>query len=154
MKVAVVGYAGSGKSTFARRLGDALCIPVQHLDQVFYTSNWQERDKGEARDLAEAFLDVNDAWVVDGTYIGSPSRAGWRRRTSSWSSLFRVAPAWLKRGAAPAAMRIAFAPTWPTAALSGSTRSSFFGWFGKAARARVESASRRSAATMRKKRSS
>ena len=34
----------------------------------FYTSNWQERDKGEARDLAEAFLDVNDAWVVDGTY--------------------------------------------------------------------------------------
>ena len=68
MKVAVVGYAGSGKSTFARRLGDALCIPVQHLDQVFYTSNWQERDKGEARDLAEAFLDVNDAWVVDGTY--------------------------------------------------------------------------------------
>ncbi len=68
MKVAVVGYAGSGKSTFARRPGDALCIPVQHLDQVFYTSNWQERDKGEARDLAEAFLDVNDAWVVDGTY--------------------------------------------------------------------------------------
>lgn len=68
MKVAVVGYAGSGKSTFARRLGDVLCIPVQHLDQVFYTSNWQERDKGEARDLAEAFLDVNDAWVVDGTY--------------------------------------------------------------------------------------
>lgn len=68
VKVAVVGYAGSGKSTFARRLGDALCIPVQHLDQVFYTSNWQERDKGEARDLAEAFLDVNDAWVVDGTY--------------------------------------------------------------------------------------
>ena len=68
VKVAVVGYAGSGKSTFARRLGDALCIPVQHLDQVFYTSNWQERDKGEARDLAEAFLDVNDAWVVDRTY--------------------------------------------------------------------------------------
>ncbi len=67
MKVAVIGYASSGKSTFARRLGDALCIPVQHLDQVFYTSKWQERDKGEARDLAEAFLDVNDAWVVDGT---------------------------------------------------------------------------------------
>ena len=68
VKVAVIGYAGSGKSTFARRLGDALCIPVQHLDQVFYTSNWQERDKGEARNLAEAFLDANDAWVVDGTY--------------------------------------------------------------------------------------
>ncbi len=68
VKVAVIGYASSGKSTFARRLGDALCIPVQHLDQVFYTSNWQERDKGEARNLAEAFLDVNDAWVVDGTY--------------------------------------------------------------------------------------
>lgn len=154
MKVAVVGYAGSGKSTFARRLGDALCIPVQHLDQVFYTSNWQERDKGEARDLAEAFLDVNDAWVVDGTY----HRLALARRLEAADVIvifaFRVAPAWLKRGAAPAAMRIAFAPTWPTAALSGSTRSSFYGWFGKAARARIESASRRSAATMRKKRSS
>ena len=51
MKVAVVGYAGSGKSTFARRLGDALCIPVQHLDQVFYTSNWQERDKGHLQNV-------------------------------------------------------------------------------------------------------
>ena len=34
VKVAVIGYAGSGKSTFARRLGDALCIRVKAVGDL------------------------------------------------------------------------------------------------------------------------
>lgn len=68
MKIAVMGYSGSGKSTMARRLGALYGCPVLHLDTVQFTAGWQERPREEARGLVAAFLDQNSGWVIDGNY--------------------------------------------------------------------------------------
>lgn len=67
MKIAVLGYAGAGKSTLARALGEWYAIPVLHLDTVQFTPGWQERDREEAQRMVHAFME-NPEWVIDGTY--------------------------------------------------------------------------------------
>lgn len=67
MKIAVLGYAGAGKSTLARTLGARYNIPVLHFDTVQFTPNWQERDREEAHRMVHAFME-NPDWVIDGTY--------------------------------------------------------------------------------------
>ena len=70
MRIAVVGSSGSGKSTFARRLGDALGQPVIELDAI----NWQSGWKDLVTTDPDAFVrrveaDIRgDNWVVDGNY--------------------------------------------------------------------------------------
>ena len=68
MKIAILGYSGSGKSTMARRLGTLYGCPVLHLDTVQFTAGWQERPRDEARAIVTAFLDGNGSWVIDGNY--------------------------------------------------------------------------------------
>lgn len=34
-KIAVIGSGGSGKSTFSRKLGNILNLPVYHLDTMY-----------------------------------------------------------------------------------------------------------------------
>lgn len=82
MKIAVIGYAGAGKSTLARALGEHYRIPVLHLDRVQFTSNWQERERGEAQQLVRDFMD-NSQWVIDGTY----SKFEFERRLSEADSI-------------------------------------------------------------------
>ena len=67
MKIAVIGYSGSGKSTMARQLGSIYEIPVLHLDKVHFLTSWQERDDEEAKEMTAAFME-NKAWVIDGNY--------------------------------------------------------------------------------------
>ncbi len=68
MKIAVIGYSGSGKSTLARKLGVGLGISVLHLDQIQFTSGWQERDWKEGLEMVQKFMDSQKAWIIDGTY--------------------------------------------------------------------------------------
>jgi adenylate kinase family enzyme len=66
MRVCVLGNSGSGKSTYARRLGG----PVLELDSIY----WEPHQIGIARDPErvradlEAFITANDAWVIEGCY--------------------------------------------------------------------------------------
>ena len=39
-RVLVIGNSGSGKSTFARALGDRTGLPVTHIDQLFWLPGW------------------------------------------------------------------------------------------------------------------
>ena len=75
-RIAVVGRAGAGKTTIALRLGEALGIPVTHLDRLFWTPDWLEVDRAE---FERRQLEVveHDAWILDGGYLTS---AGWPRR--------------------------------------------------------------------------
>ena len=72
MKIAVIGYSGAGKSTLAKKLGKLFRCPVLHLDRIQFEPGWKERDRGEAKRMAEEFLDENEkrGWIIDGNYTG------------------------------------------------------------------------------------
>jgi len=70
-KVLVIGSSGAGKSTFARRLGEATGLPVIHLDRLYWKPNWVETtDKNEWREKVEKVL-AGEKWVIDGNYSGT-----------------------------------------------------------------------------------
>jgi adenylate kinase family enzyme len=66
-RIVVVGVAGSGKTTTARRLSGLLNSPHIELDSLHWLPDWQERTTSEFRaKLADMLL--ADRWVVDGNY--------------------------------------------------------------------------------------
>ena len=70
-RILVMGRAGSGKSTVAARLGEALGIPVVHLDSLFWDANWQPVGWTSSGHL-EASEAAADEWIMDGNYMTSP----------------------------------------------------------------------------------
>ena len=68
MRISIIGYSASGKSTLAKTLGEILNIPVLHLDKVNFLSNWIERDKSESKKIVEDFIKNNSEFIIDGVY--------------------------------------------------------------------------------------
>lgn len=67
-KIMVVGVsAGVGKSTFARKIGEKLELPVHHLDRYHWKAGWIERDKEEFRAALEKVVE-RDTWIIEGNY--------------------------------------------------------------------------------------
>ena len=69
MKISIIGYSSSGKSTLAQNLGNILNIPVLHLDKVNFLPEWKERNKEESKKIVEDFIKNNDKFIIDGNYI-------------------------------------------------------------------------------------
>jgi multidrug resistance protein, MATE family len=66
-RIAILGGGGAGKSTLARRLGQALGLPVIHLDRLVFGPGWVRRDADALRaDLSQAI--EPGSWIVEGTY--------------------------------------------------------------------------------------
>lgn len=67
-RIAVIGCAGSGKTTLARALGMRLGLPVIHVDSVY----WRGRDGrfGAEWPAIHDELIAEDAWVIDGMKPG------------------------------------------------------------------------------------
>ena len=53
------GYKRQGKSTLAKKLGILYDCPVLYLDRIQFEPGWKERDREEAKRMAETFLDEN-----------------------------------------------------------------------------------------------
>jgi len=66
-RVLVVGGPGAGKSTFARRLGEKLALPLIHLDFHYWRSGWRVPELDTWRAQA-AVLAAAPGWVMDGNY--------------------------------------------------------------------------------------
>jgi adenylate kinase family enzyme len=66
-RVLVLGCAGAGKSTLARRMAAALALPLVELDRMFWRPGWVEAPREEFRD-AVARLAAMPAWIMDGNY--------------------------------------------------------------------------------------
>jgi adenylate kinase family enzyme len=66
-RIVILGIPGAGKSTFARRLGEKLDLPVYHLDRYFWSPGWkastQERFETTLRELLD-----REQWILDGNY--------------------------------------------------------------------------------------
>ena len=67
MRILVLGCSGSGKSTLSRALGQALDVPVFHIDQLFWKENWVESSD---EDLAATLTEIAamEHWIIDGNY--------------------------------------------------------------------------------------
>jgi adenylate kinase family enzyme len=69
-RVMIIGTGGAGKSTLARKLGEATGLPVIHLDREHWLPGWVEPPRDDwAAKVAE--LAARDRWVMDGNYGGT-----------------------------------------------------------------------------------
>lgn len=68
MKIAIIGYSASGKSTLARCIAEKYGIDALHLDTVHHLPGWQERPDEEAAQIVAHFLDTHESWVIEGNY--------------------------------------------------------------------------------------
>jgi adenylate kinase family enzyme len=66
-RIVVLGVPGAGKSTFARKLGARLDLPVHHLDRYFWRPDWISISDEEFDELLEDLLS-GDEWIIDGNY--------------------------------------------------------------------------------------
>ncbi|MCJ7726126.1 MAG: hypothetical protein MUP76_07045 [Acidimicrobiia bacterium] len=66
-RISVVGPTGSGKTTVAARIGEALGIPVVELDAIHWGPGWTPVDRDHMRAEVAAMI-AGDRWVVDGNY--------------------------------------------------------------------------------------
>ncbi len=69
-RINVVGTAGSGKTTFAKRLAAARKLPCIEMDALFWKPDWTEAADDEFFPKLEAAV-AGDDWVLDGNYSRS-----------------------------------------------------------------------------------
>ncbi len=67
MKIAVLGYAGSGKTYLSNYISENKSIPVLHLDSVKFTKEWKPVDDAEVLPQVADFM-KKDEWIIDGYY--------------------------------------------------------------------------------------
>lgn len=68
-RIAIIGLPGSGKSTFATRLGRILNIPVHHLDRHMFDGK-KKRSKQEFLSIKEALL-KEESWIIEGCSLST-----------------------------------------------------------------------------------
>jgi adenylate kinase family enzyme len=72
-RLLVLGPCGAGKSTLAVKLGQALRLPVIHLDKEYWRPGWIEPPADEWAAQVEELI-ARPRWVMDGNYGGSLAR--------------------------------------------------------------------------------
>jgi adenylate kinase family enzyme len=66
-KIAIIGSGGSGKSTFARILGEITKLPVYHLDALHFQPGWIPMPNDEWDHLQKKLVE-EEKWIIDGNY--------------------------------------------------------------------------------------
>jgi len=67
-KIALVGCAGSGKTTLASQLKEIFNLPLYHLDKYYWKPHWQRADFDEFC-KSHNELCLKDEWIIEGSYI-------------------------------------------------------------------------------------
>ncbi|MGB1581727.1 MAG: shikimate kinase [Nevskiales bacterium] len=68
MKIILLGNAGAGKSTLAKRLTSEQDAARLSLDEVAFASGAARRPLAESVAAAEAFIASNPSWIIEGCY--------------------------------------------------------------------------------------
>jgi adenylate kinase family enzyme len=67
-RILIYGVTGSGKTTAADRIGEALGVPSHHVDdEIGWLPDWVERPADDQRRLATQMA-AEERWVVDSAY--------------------------------------------------------------------------------------
>ena len=72
-RVLVIGPGGSGKSTFAQRLGQLLNIEVKHLDKFYWRAGWTKPSEEEWLNTVNELIS-GDSWILDGNFGGTMAK--------------------------------------------------------------------------------
>ena len=72
-RILVIGSGGSGKSTFAAKLGQLLNLEVFHLDKFYWRAGWVEPSKEEWLQTVTDLIN-RESWIIDGNYGGTLER--------------------------------------------------------------------------------
>jgi len=67
MKIAVMGYSGSGKTWLTRFLGEKYGIPTMELDQIAFDKHWQRIPDIQIKPTIREFM-AQENWAIDGNY--------------------------------------------------------------------------------------
>lgn len=67
MKIAVLGYAGSGKTYLSNYISEKKNIPVLHLDNIKWDKEWKPVDDSLVLPKVADFMAKED-WIIDGYY--------------------------------------------------------------------------------------
>lgn len=66
-RIMIIGGNGSGKTTFSSQLAQILQLPLVHLDNLYWTGQWEHVSNEEFDDLLRAELE-KPQWILDGNY--------------------------------------------------------------------------------------
>lgn len=66
-RIMIIGGAGSGKSSLARRLGEITGLPVIHIDTLYWQPGWIMRPRDEISRLTNEAAD-QDTWIFEGNH--------------------------------------------------------------------------------------
>ena len=64
-RIAIIGNAGGGKSTLARKLEDLLGLPLHSIDQLQWRPGWTPAPKQEFADVHTKLI-ATPRWIIDG----------------------------------------------------------------------------------------
>ncbi len=67
MKIAVLGYAGSGKTYLSDYISKKKSVPVLHLDEIKWDKEWKPVDDSLVLPKVREFMS-NESWIIDGYY--------------------------------------------------------------------------------------
>lgn len=70
MRILVLGNSGSGKSTFARQLGEVTGNEVIHLDAYFWQPGWIPTPQDQWQQIVETLV-KKPSWIMDGNYLST-----------------------------------------------------------------------------------
>jgi adenylate kinase family enzyme len=73
-RIAVVGGPGSGKTTVASALSEALGISHVELDGLWWGPHWTPSEPGVFLEQVEG-LTQNESWILDGNYFDEVGRS-------------------------------------------------------------------------------
>ena len=64
-RIAIIGNAGGGKSVLARRLGNALDLPVFQFDDLQWRPGWTRTPAAEIQAIHSEWI-AQSCWIIDG----------------------------------------------------------------------------------------
>lgn len=91
-RIAIIGLPGSGKSTFAIKLGKVLNISVHHLDIHMFDGR-KKREKTEFLAIKEPLL-KEEAWIIEGCSFSTLEMRFARANTVIYFDLPRLLCIW------------------------------------------------------------